>query len=300
MTDRHRIAGGALSATIQAAGAELVSLRDGGGGEYLWQAGPAWRRHAPLLFPIVGRLPGDTLRHAGKSYRMTQHGFARDRRFAWASREADRCRLRLVDDAESRALYPFAFALEVEYRITGGRLAVRSQIANTGSVPLPCSFGAHPAFRWPLVEGAAKDAHRLTFAHEETGPSLRLEGGLLGYPEPNPVTGRELALNEALFERDALILPGVASRAVRYAAPDGTALLMEWEGYTDLGLWSKPEGADFLCIEPWSGMSSPKAWDGEFNDKPDIMHIAPNAQRSFQWSMEIKHGGSAPKPPPGG
>ncbi|WP_419898344.1 aldose 1-epimerase family protein [Roseomonas sp. USHLN139] len=298
--DRHRITAGPLAATIQAAGAELVSLRDRAGAEYLWQAGPAWRRHAPLLFPIVGRLANDTLRHGGRSYRMTQHGFARDRRFAWVARAADRCRLRLVDDAESRALYPFAFQLEVEYRIEGGRLAVRSQIANTGKAPLPCSFGAHPAFRWPLVEGAPKDAHRLTFAQAETGPSLRLEAGLLGDPEPNPVSGRELALKEDLFARDALILPGIASRALRYAAPDGTALLMEWEGYTDLGLWSKPEGAGFLCIEPWSGMSSPRGWDGEFADKPGLLHIAPNARRDFTWTIEIKHGGAAPIPPPGG
>ena len=36
----------------------------------------------PLLFPIVGRLANDELRHRGKTYRMTQHGFARDNRFA--------------------------------------------------------------------------------------------------------------------------------------------------------------------------------------------------------------------------
>jgi galactose mutarotase-like enzyme len=294
MTDRHRIAGGPLSATVQAGGAELISLRDAAGGEWLWQAGPAWRRHAPLLFPIVGRLAGDTLRHAGRTYRLPQHGFARDRRFAWIAREAEHCRLRLTDDAESRALYPFAFQLEVEYRIAGGRLSVRSTIANPGRVPLPCSLGAHPAFRWPLVDGAAKDAHRLTFARDETGPSRRLEGGLLGGPEPSPVEGRVLPLSEELFARDALILPGLASRAVRYAAPDGTGLRMEWEGYPDLGLWSKPEGAGFLCIEPWAGMSSPVGWDGDFADKPGIMLIAPGARRDFAWSLELGPAGAAP------
>ena len=60
----------------------------------LWQAGPVWPRHAPVLFPIVGRLKDDRLRHQGKSYHLPQHGFARDRRFAWLNRSATACRLR--------------------------------------------------------------------------------------------------------------------------------------------------------------------------------------------------------------
>ncbi|RWX59596.1 aldose 1-epimerase family protein, partial [Mesorhizobium sp. M4B.F.Ca.ET.089.01.1.1] len=81
--DSLTLHGDGISATIVRQGAELVSLRDSEGTELLWQAGPAWKRHSPVLFPIVGRLKGDQLRHRGRSYPMTQHGFARDRRFAW-------------------------------------------------------------------------------------------------------------------------------------------------------------------------------------------------------------------------
>jgi len=80
--DSHTLQSEAISATIKGAGAELCSLRNAEGLELLWQAGPEWPRHAPLLFPIVGRLKNDQLRHRGKTYPMTQHGFARDRRFA--------------------------------------------------------------------------------------------------------------------------------------------------------------------------------------------------------------------------
>ena len=91
---------GTLSATVKADGAELCSLRDAAGAEMLWQGAPVWPRHAPVLFPIVGRLKDDTLRHEGKSYRLTQHGFARDRRFAWLNRSATACRLVLHEDTE--------------------------------------------------------------------------------------------------------------------------------------------------------------------------------------------------------
>src|ERR671939_515263 len=106
IADVHTLRSGRLSATVKAHGAELCSLKDAGGIEFVWQAGPQWPRHAPLLFPIVGRLANDELRHRGKTYRMTQHGFARDSRFAWAERGASRCALVLEDSETTRALYP--------------------------------------------------------------------------------------------------------------------------------------------------------------------------------------------------
>src|SRR6201985_979285 len=91
--DRHILRSGGLEATIKAHGAELCSLKDAQGIELIWQAGAAWPRHAPLLFPIVGRLKNDQLRHLGKNYPMTQHGFARDQRFDWLERAPGRCTL---------------------------------------------------------------------------------------------------------------------------------------------------------------------------------------------------------------
>src|SRR5690242_7171230 len=115
--DRHAIRGNGVTACVLAHGAELCSLKTADGLELLWQAGPEWRRHAPLLFPIVGKLKDDQLRHRGQSYPMTQHGFARDSRFEWVERERDSCRLTLADNADTRSRYPFAFRLAVSYSL---------------------------------------------------------------------------------------------------------------------------------------------------------------------------------------
>src|SRR4051812_3481441 len=72
---------GAMRATINAKGAELCSLQKDCV-EYLWQADPdVWPRHAPVLFPIVGRLKNDSYAWQGATYSMGQHGFARDSTF---------------------------------------------------------------------------------------------------------------------------------------------------------------------------------------------------------------------------
>ncbi|MER9297346.1 aldose 1-epimerase family protein [Mesorhizobium sp. M0621] len=280
-----------ISATVVGQGAELVSLRDADGTEFLWQAGPEWRRHSPVLFPIVGRLKGDQLRHRGRTYPMTQHGFARDKRFAWVQRGPGSCTLVLTDDADTRAHYPFAFRLAVTYTLERRQLGVIFDITNTGEELLPASIGAHPAFNWPLLPELAKEAYRLTFASDEPAPVRRLrEGLLLQAPQPTPIEGRTLALSERLFDDDAVILDRLASTSVRYAAERGPAIEMSWQGAEEIGIWSKPGGAPFLCLEPWHGMASPVDFDGEFSDKPGVMLIPQGEKRSLSYQIGLEQG----------
>lgn len=288
--DAHTIRSGGLSATIKAHGAEMCSLRHADGTEFVWQAGPAWRRHAPLLFPIVGRLANDEMRHRGRTYRMTQHGFARDSVFAWTERGESRCTLVLEDSEATRALYPFAFRLTAGYVLDEAGLDLSLTVTNTGEETLPASLGGHPAFNWPLRAGMPKEGYALTFTNEEPAPVRRVEAGLLlAATDPSPVRGKVLALSDSLFTNDAVIIDPINSDAVRYAAGQDTGpwLKMSWRGFRELGIWSKPSGAPFVCIEPWHGHASPIDFDGEFSHKPGLMHIAPGAKREFSFRIEV-------------
>ena len=280
------LVGDGMTATVKPLGAELCSLRTVGGYELIWQAGSAWRRHAPVLFPIVGRLAGDALRHEGRTTRLTQHGFARDRVFTVTERTASSCTLTLEDDDETRAMFPFAFRLVVGYRLDGDMLTTDYRLENTAGTDLLASLGAHPAFRWPLVDGVAKAAHRLVFERPEPAPLLRLRDGLIASEQvASPLEGRVLPLSDALFAQDALIFERPASRRIRYEA-SGTEMAIEvaWDGFTELGIWSKP--ADFVCIEPWSGLSDRSGFAGEWADKPGLVRVPPGAAATRSLSFQ--------------
>ena len=288
MADRHTLRTDTIAATIDAQGAELVSLQATGGREMIWQAGPEWPRHAPILFPIVGRLAGDTLRVGGRSYPMGQHGFARDSLFGWGERAPTHCRLVLRDSDATRAVYPYGFRLEVAYAVSHSTVLVTLHVTNSGEVVLPASIGAHPAFAWPLAPDVDKAAHTLVFAAEEPAPVRRIDRGLLrAEPATSPIRGRTLHLDPALFADDAIVLDHPVSHTVTYSAPGAAGLSMSWSALPWLGLWSRPR-ADFLCIEPWAGHASPVGFDGDIMEKPGMMHIPPHGSRIATFCMTLK------------
>ena len=287
--DLHRLHQDGAEAVIARHGGELQALRLGGC-DLLWNAGPLWPRHAPLLFPVVGGLNGDLLRHGGKAFPMPRHGFARAKAFAWSERAPAHCALELRDDEHTRQAYPFAFRLVVRFALVASGLRMELELQNPAAEVLPASLGLDPAFRWPLVPGPSKAAHRLTFEADEPGPLRRLDGGglLTRKDQPTPIAQRDLALHEELFRQDALIFLQPRSRSLRYAVPGGPSLTLAWEGFPHLGLWAKPDpGPTFLCIEPWDGHADPVDWDGEFSAKPGVFLLPPGGARRWAFTVSL-------------
>jgi galactose mutarotase-like enzyme len=270
-----RGAGG--TAEISEHGAEPHSLRGRDGHELLWQAGEAWRRHAPILFPIVGRVPDDTISVDGTSYPLTQHGFARDLVWEVVASDEESATLRLRDGDETRSRFPFAFELTAHYAIDDEGLATSYEVTNPGDVPLPVSIGSHPAFAWPLGPNEEKTDHVVVFDDPEPAPIRRLDHTLvLPDPEPTPFDGATLRLDPALFATDAIVMDRVASRGLRYLAPSGRGLRMTWDDVFDVFVvWSRPGGADLLCLEPCVGGAAPIDFAGDLRDKPGVRLVAP-------------------------
>jgi galactose mutarotase-like enzyme len=290
MPDFVTIASDALTARINPLGAELWSLTDREGREYMTDADPAfWTGHAPLLFPIVGALNGGRYRLGDRVYELPKHGFARTSPFECVEHGDARARFQLTDGEATRAVYPFAFALEMAFRLEGLTLRMEAIVTSRDDAPMPFSFGFHPAFAWPLPGGAAKEAHRVTFAEPEPQPIRRIDppsGLVLPEPRPTPVAGRELAPDAALFEPDALIWDELHSRALEFGAPGGARLAIAFPDTPMLGIWQKP-GARYLCIEPWHGIADPLGYAGDFRDKPGVVTLAPGASQSFRMDVTV-------------
>lgn len=265
----------------------MVSLKDELGRELLWQAGPEWRRHAPVLFPIICRVPGDTIHHDGLDYPLAQHGFARDREFQLVHHSAARATFVLVSDEESRAQFPFDWQLSIDYQLDGAMLTITQSVRNTGDAPLGASIGNHPAFAWPLP-GATREQHGIDFGNAEPHGFQRAPQNLL-LPElyPAPVIDGVLGLSDRIFEPGVLIFTEQKRRIVRYTAPGAPTIVVDAGDFLTLGVWA-PVGAPFVCIEPWAGFPTPIEWNGEILDKPGQFRLEAGESRSFSYSITVE------------
>ena len=229
---------------------------------------------------MIGAVNAGVIRVDGRTYPMPKHGFARHAAFTVVEQAADRAVLRLTDSAATLAAWPFAFVLEIAFRVADATLSVEARIANPGAAPMPVSFGFHPAFAWPLPYGEPRADHRLGFDQPEPAPlrALTADGLVAAATRPTPVMGGTLPLADALFTQDALIWDTLASQAVTYGASAGPRLRIGFPDTPLLGVWTKP-GARYICIEPWHGIADPVGYDGDLRAKPGVFEIAAGGER---------------------
>jgi galactose mutarotase-like enzyme len=276
-----------LSATIDPLGAQLSSLRDADGRQLQWQGNPAvWAGRAPILFPIVGMLVDGQYRTGGQTFCLPRHGFARGRRFMLTATGCASATFGLTADAQTLAVYPFQFALDVCFAIQDRTLSVTSWIRNCGERDMPASLGYHPAFAWPLPYGQDRATHFIEFEADEPAPMRVLDGNGLLKPQSqaSAIQNRRLALRDELFRADALIFDQIVSRRVTYGSEGGPRIAISFPGIPYLGVWTKP-GANFICIEPWQGVTDPEGFNGELQDKPGVLIIPPG--KAVAVAMEI-------------
>jgi galactose mutarotase-like enzyme len=248
-----------------------------GGSHLLWAGDPAvWPAIAPILFPVVGWTRGAHVRVGAKQYPLGLHGFAAEMDFSVGELGDRHARLILQDNPQTRARYPFAFRLEIEYRLSPTAMEVIAFVQNTGEGAMPYAVGLHPGFGWPFGDSAAP--HRVVFdAPESAEVPVIVPGGLFSPSKrPVPLDGHILRLTPDLFAHEALCFLDVKSRKLVYDNGLGQGLQISLEHFPHVALWARPP-APFLAIEAWTGHGDPEGFDGDLFDKPSMIILAPGA-----------------------
>jgi galactose mutarotase-like enzyme len=269
-----RLASGDARLVLARLGAEARGWSVGGV-DLLWPGNSAiWREISPILFPIVGWLR-EGARVNGMRYGLGLHGFARRMTFAVERQMRDSVRFVARDDTTTRIVYPFVFALAVEYRLAEDALQIVLEVKNTGSKPMPYACGLHPGFNWPMGSAARAEACvRFSEAERPEVPVIAPGGLFSTETRPIPLDGRTLLLDDALFANEALCFLNAASRSLRFEQADGSGVEMTLDGFPHIALWSRP-GAPFLSLEAWTGYGDPVGFAGDLCEKPSMRLLAP-------------------------
>lgn len=280
-----------IKAKIKSFGAELNSLQKIDEDlEYIWQGNPKyWNRHSPILFPIVGRLKNDSYTYQNQKYNMSQHGFARDKEFELVRNEADFIEFRLKSDEKILEIYPFSFELYLSYKLEKSSLIVSYKVINKSDDKMLFSIGAHPAFNWALKEDEKKEDYFLEFENiKETKRYFLNDKGLV-YKHVNlKIIDNKIALNKELFKNDALVFNDSNIKTLTLKNKNNKNFVkLNFENFPYLGIWSKPSGAPFICIEPWFGVADDENSTQNLEDKKGIITLQKDEIFSCFYSIEI-------------
>lgn len=198
----------------------------------------------PVLFPVCGNVPGNRLRLPQGTFPMAQHGFARD--LPWQLTlmpDAAGIQLSLADSDATRAVYPFAFQLQLEVRLEPGALAIQARVAHPGSADpttgqpaMPFALGLHPYFQVAsLAQAQLEGLPHACFDH------LKAADASTAHALARLAEGIDLRVD----------LPAAAEPRLLGAA-DGSAIAMQLEPpFAHAVVWSDPP-RPMVCLEPWS------------------------------------------------
>ncbi len=280
MSTLTTITDGTLNATIDSAGAQLMSIRLGEN-EYLWQGDERfWPRRAPVLFPIVGSLRNGHATSAAGDVTLARHGIARIYEHQIAKQDDSSVTYELVSTPQSLEAFPYEFKLNMTYAVEDGRLAQTFEVTNTGEVTLPFTFGGHPAFNVPVPgdDGAYSD-YELVFPEAWTASIPKIdEDGLHDFDQMTTLfeDSDRIQLTHELIDRLlTVVFVEVPGRSVKLLGKSGHGVEVDFAGFDYLGVWTASSDAPFIAIEPWIGCATAYDESDVFEEKRGTVLLAP-------------------------
>ena len=258
--------------------------------EFLWSGVEAyWKYHAPILFPIVGKVFNGKYTVDGITYELPQHGLARVRDFEMIEQTKNSISFELKYSEDTLKVYPFKFSLIIKYTLNDINLSIDYIVKNLDNKEMYFSIGAHPAFMCP-IENDKFDDYYFEFNEKENASIMQLVGPGYFAKEEKPYLKDENIINLStdLFKNDALVFKNLKSNKISLKSKNHKKYLeFDFGEFPYLGLWTKDTGAPFVCIEPWFGHADFDGFNEEFKDKAAIQSLMPNKEFHCNYNISF-------------
>ncbi len=281
-----------IEVSVEDLGAQMRSIKDAEGKEYLWQGDEKyWNGSAPNLFPYIARLTEGKYTLRGKTYEMPKHGFLRNSVLKLKEKTQTKMVFSLTDSEETYKMYPYHFEIKVKYELFENEFKVSYCVSNKDKKVMCFGVGGHPGFQVPIEQDLSFEDYFIEFAQ---GTDIKR----VGMSEDCFVTGDEeafpleenqrLSLRHNLFDNDAIILKDAPSRVALASEKGSVRIEMETSHLGYLGIWHKPASdAPYVCIEPWSSLPSRKDVIEDLEKQDNLVSLKPDGYYTGFFKVKI-------------
>ncbi|GAB2020980.1 aldose 1-epimerase family protein [Pseudolactococcus yaeyamensis] len=264
--------------------------------DYLWDGNPeVWPKHAPVLFPSIGKSNEDAYTHKGTRYEMPHHGFVGEFDFTVVAQTPESVSLSLSDNESTFARFPFHFELILRYALTADGLEITYTVKNLSDEAMSFSLGAHPAFRVPFDNDGEFEDYEVSF--EPNSIDLkRFEFVMTPMPHRSGLTqafetvGGKLRLTRELFQ-DGLIVfdnPDITSVTLS-SSKTAHSVTVDTQDFPYFCLWTQDkQEARFVCLEPFYGIPDIDGKSAELLEKEGNCVLAGHAEKAIKTSYLLR------------
>lgn len=283
-----------VSAAIDSMGAQLISLKDASGKEYIWQRDPKfWARCSPLLFPAIGNSRDGKTVIEDTVYEMPKHGFCKETDFEIRDQKESSVTFVISDNEYTKSMYPYEFRLSLTYTLTEDGISMDYQVENRDSRVIYYCLGAHPGFNCPLEDGEHFEDYQLEFEQKETLSAMVYDLEKLHFDSewriPVLNDSHIVPLDYRLFDRDALYFDELASRKVSIVHRNTRhGIEVDYRDFSSVAFWTPTAAnAPLICVEPWNGSAIRSNEDDYFVHKKDVQKLACGESKTYHLGIRV-------------
>ena len=264
-----------LKVSINTKGALLTSINDKRNDEeLLYQIEKdSWPFQDVQIFPIIG-----ATNYRVKDFKLsspTRHGFIRNMEFKVINKTNETATLRITSNEETKKLYPYDFEFFITYSLKFDKLTITTKVLNLSNETLLCMYGAHTAIK-------ANENAILNLGKGYT--QYKLIDGLIS-EKGTLIDDNKIQLNKDYFKKeDTVVIDNTFDKLIIKNGFNHDVI------YTFdaplFALWSRNDTGNFVCLEPWWGISNVTNEEIELKDTKFINEI--KKEKEFTYSLTFQ------------
>ncbi|WP_010168063.1 aldose 1-epimerase family protein [Candidatus Epulonipiscium viviparus] len=239
-----------LTAQINSLGAELISVQNNDGKEYIFQPSEIWVGQSKNLFPNIALAKDNYTIIRGKQYPMNQHGFLKNMEMEVVSQSADSIAFKLTDNAETAQFVPYKFTVIIEFEVVDDTVIQTYKVSNHEDEAMYFGIGCHTGF------ATAPDSF-VDFGTNNNITELIRENMqyMTGETKPYPLENGKIFVTPKYFSDGAHILEGFDNKELTLINPSlESSVKINFADFTYITLWSTTDAETVLCMMPWCAL----------------------------------------------